>query len=392
MSLKKIPRINPPGYIGIIGGGQLGRMMTFTAKRMGYNVIVLDPKPNSPAGQVADQQIIAPYTDIKALRELGSETDVLTYEFEHIDANLLSELEQDGYAIYPSAKTLKSINNKFHQKSILQAADIAVPRFYRVSSLIELKEAFKKSNQRIVLKTCSGGYDGKGNIIIKSPELLDQAYDKFRNHQMMAEEYIDYEKEISIIIAKNDEGVSYYPIVENFHQDSILIKSIIPAQVTTAVASKVKLLAKKVADVLDDYGVFCIEMFLDKNSNILVNEIAPRPHNSGHYTIEGCITSQFEQLIRIITGMPMGSTELRSPAAMYNILGYDQVSGVYSINGIESVLNIKDCHLHLYGKSESHYLRKIGHITALGSSGKAASAKAKKALESIKTKFIGEYL
>jgi len=383
MNTKEIFRLNPPSIIGIIGGGQLGRMLVLEAKRMGYNVIVLDPKPNSPAGQVADEQIIADFSDIVALRELSSKTDVLTYEFEHIDVESLSLIEKDGYNLYPSSNTLKMIQNKYIQKTILKNSGIKVPDFYSVSSLIELTDIFYKLGQKIVLKSCTGGYDGKGNIILKDINKLEAAYKEFCNNELMAEEFIHYTKEVSIIIAKNHKGICFYPIAENIHRDSILINSIIPARISTETEKRIRDIAEKVADQLDDFGVFCIEFFIDSDLNVLVNEIAPRPHNSGHYTIEGCITSQYEQLIRIITGMPLGSTKLRSPCAMYNILGSDEVSGAYCVKGIESILAMEDCYLHLYGKAESTHLKKIGHITSLDDSVENADLKAKKALNNI---------
>lgn len=388
MKAREIFRLKPPSNIGIVGGGQLGRMLVLEAKRMGYNLIVLDPKPNSPAGQVADEQIIADFTDIIALRELSAKTDVITYEFEHIDVESLSLIEKHGYKIYPSSNTLRMIQNKYIQKSILKNSDIKVPNFYLVGSLIELTDIFYKLNQKIVLKACTGGYDGKGNIVIKDINKLEEAYKELCNHELMAEEFIDYIKEVSIIIAKNHEGISFYPIAENVHRNSILINSIIPAKISNETEKEIRCIAEKVIKEIDDFGVFCIEFFIDSNLNILVNEIAPRPHNSGHYTIEGCITSQFEQLIRIITGMPLGSTKLRLPCAMYNILGSDDVSGKYCVDGIESILNIEDCHLHLYGKSESKHLKKIGHITALDDSVEKADLKVKNALCSIKTDFL----
>jgi 5-(carboxyamino)imidazole ribonucleotide synthase len=384
MNAREIFRLNPPSSIGIVGGGQLGRMLVLEAKRMGYNVIVLDPQPNSPAGQVADEQLIADFSDIIALKELSAKTDVITYEFEHIDVESLSLLEKDGYKIYPSSNTLRMIQNKYIQKSILKKSGIKVPNFYSVNSLIELTDIFYKFDQRIVLKSCTGGYDGKGNIVIKDINKLEEAYKEFCNNELMAEEFIDYTKELSIIIAKNHEGIIFYPLVENVHKNSILINSIIPAKISNETEKRIRHIAEKGIEEINDFGVFCIEFFIDSNLNILVNEIAPRPHNSGHYTIEGCITSQFEQLIRIITGMPLGSTKLRLPCAMYNILGSDDVSGKYCVNGIESILAIEDCYLHLYGKSESKHLKKIGHITALDNSVENADLKAKKALSSIK--------
>ncbi|ADL53098.1 5-(carboxyamino)imidazole ribonucleotide synthase [Clostridium cellulovorans] len=388
MNKREIVRLNPPSNIGIIGGGQLGRMLTVEAKRMGYNVIILDPKPNSPAAQVADKQITAEFTDINALRKLAEKTDVLTYEFEHIDVGLLNEIESKGYKIYPSSKTLKVIQNKYVQKSILKEAGIKVPAFYLVNSLEELRNIFYNLGEKIILKTCKGGYDGKGNIVVKNIKKLEDAYKEFSDKELMVEEFINYTKEVSIIVAKNHEDITFYPIAENNHKDSILINSIIPAKISKDTEEKIIEVAKKVVETLDDFGVFCIEFFIDTDLDVLVNEIAPRPHNSGHYSIEGCTTSQYEQLIRIVTGMPLGSTKLRLPCVMYNILGSDEVQGKYCINGVEEILDMEDCYFHLYGKEETSYLKKIGHITALADCVEMAERKAKKVMDSLVIKSL----
>lgn len=386
MKAREISRLNPPSSIGIVGGGQLGRMLAFEAKRMGYNVIVLDPKGNCPAAQVCDEQIKADFSDITALKELAIKTDVITYEYEHIDVEMLSLVEKEGYKVYPSSNTLKMIQNKYIQKTILKNAGIGVPSFYSVNSVEELKDIFYKLDGRLVLKTCTGGYDGKGNAIIKDINQIDEAYKEFAHAELMAEEFVDYIKEVSIMVARNHDGIIFYPVAENIHENSILIKSTIPAAISSETEEKIKVVAKKVVEVLDDYGVFCIEFFVDSNSNVLVNEIAPRPHNSGHYSIEGCVTSQFEQLIRIVTGMPLGSSKLRLPSVMYNVLGSDDVDGEYFVNGFYEILELEDCHPHLYGKEDSKKLRKMGHVTALASSISEADRKAKKALSLIMRK------
>lgn len=383
MNTKQIKKLYPPAIIGIIGGGQLGRMIIFEAKRMGYHVIVLDPKPNSPAGQVADEQIVANYSDLNAIRELARRVDVITYEFEHIDVALLRVIEEEGNSVYPSSKTLKIIQNKYVQKSMLTNIGVKVPDFCVVETLEDLEHAFWKYQQKIILKTCTDGYDGKGNIIIKNRSELEAAYEKFCHQELIVEEYVDLIKEVSIVIAKNENEIAFYPIAENIHKDSILIKSLIPANITKEIEDKILLVSKQIMNELNDYGIFCIEFFIDSKFNVLVNEIAPRPHNSGHYTIEGCISSQFEQVVRIVCGLPLGSTSLRMPCAMYNILGNQSTNGKYSIGGVESVLNIPDCYLHLYGKAETNYLKKIGHVTALDVSVEAADYKAKQARNNI---------
>lgn len=384
MSTKKIVKLDPLSTIGIIGGGQLGRMLALEARRIGYNVIVLDPKSNSPAGQVADEQIIASFDDDSALRTLAIKTDVITFEFEHINADSLKLLEDDGYAIYPSSKTLKLIQNKYVQKNMLKSIGIKVPEFYLINSLMELNDVFYKFGQKVILKTCRDGYDGKGNIVIKDIFELEEAYQIFSGLEIMAEKFIQFTNEVSIIIAKNQDGIVLYPIAENFHKNSILINSLVPSNISKDIEKEVHRMSKIIIEELDDYGVFCIEFFIDSDSNVLVNEIAPRPHNSGHYTLEGCVTSQFEQQVRIVTGMPLGSPKLRFPCVMYNILGNEHVDGVYRISGVDEILSIEDCHFHLYGKLESKHLKKIGHITVIDDSVSQADRKAKVALSKIK--------
>lgn len=386
---KQIKRLGPPSRIGVIGGGQLGRMLTLEAKQMGYHVTVLDPKPDAPAGQVADAQIIASFEDARALRILAEGSDVLTYEFEHIDAHLLSELEDQGHRVYPSSATLKVIQNKFEQKSRLQSLGIPVPEFHKIDSLETLKTTFRQMGGRLVLKSCTGGYDGKGNRIVKSSDQLDDAYADFEGTEMMAEAFVDYIQEVSILVARNHESLVLYPIAENVHEDSILIKSIIPACLSEKAEAGIREIASKIVDALDDYGVFCIEFFVDAQQGVSVNEIAPRPHNSGHYSIEACVTSQFGQLLRVITGMPLGSARLKSPCVMFNLLGQGEGTGNYRLSGTESLLALEDAYLHVYGKPETGHLRKLGHVTVLGETAEAAEDKALRAFNQLEIEILG---
>lgn len=380
---KEIKRLYPPATIGIIGGGQLGRMFVFEAKQMGYHVIVLDPKPNSPAGQVADEQILADFDNECAYIELAKKTDVITFEFEHINVDILSNLETQGYKVIPSSNTLKIIQNKFKQKTILKEAGIKVPEFSMVTSLEDLKNKFLNFNKKAILKSSTQGYDGKGNMIIKCEQDLEKAYNYFMNQEIFVEELVDFVKEVSIIVVKNNSETIFYPISENIHEDSILIKSIVPAAISDDIIRKIHLTSEKIMDKLDDLGVYCIEYFIDKNHEVLVNEIAPRPHNSGHYTIEGCISSQFEQLVRVVCNMPLGLPELRMPCVMKNILGNSNVDGEYIVSGLENLLKISDCHFHLYGKPDTKHLKKIGHITVFDKSSESANKKAEEAINSI---------
>lgn len=377
--------LQPPARIGIIGGGQLGKMITVEAKRMGYHVTILDPTPSSPAGQVADKQIIASFMDVKAIKKLARGCDVITYEFEHIDAEILIDLEPEGYVIYPSGKTLKNIQDKFIQKTILKDAGVLVPDFFSINGMQDISTCIDSVGLPFILKSRTGGYDGKGNILIKTTDQFMQALEGLTDCSLMAERFIDFEQELSIIVAKNIDGeIACYPIVENIHENSILRLTKAPAVIEPEIEKNILDITHKVMGVLDDCGVFCIEMFLGKNGDVFVNEIAPRPHNSGHYTIEACVTSQFEQLVRIITGMPLGSAKQREPCVMVNILGDDKVEGQFGFEGIEYILGEEDLHLHIYGKQFTNNLKKIGHITVLNESIKIAEDLAMRALSMIR--------
>lgn len=379
MSKVNIERLHPPATIGLVGGGQLGRMFIFEAKRMGYNVVVLDPNHNSPAGQVADQQIVADFSDRDAYLQLAKESDVITYEFEHIDAEILKHVENQGFRVIPSSKTLEIIQDKYRQKTFLEEIGVKVARFSSVQDFDDLKSKFELMNRKGILKSCTNGYDGKGNFLVRSEDDLEKAFLEFGEQGILIEELVDFVREVSIVVVRNQSGVFFYPVSENVHSKSILIKTLVPAAIPEGLEAKIIEISEKIAHELDDFGVYCIEYFIDKNQEVLVNEIAPRPHNSGHYTIEGCVSSQFEQLVRVVCGMPAGSTQLRKPCAMYNILGDQHVSGEYEIGGLEGVLEIEDCHLHLYGKQKTGNLRKIGHLTAFGQTREDADLKAIKA-------------
>lgn len=374
----------PPSKIGIIGGGQLGKMLAEEAKRMGYYVTVLDPTPASPAAQVVDEQIIASFSDKDAYRKLAEITDVLTFEFEHIDADILCDLEAEGYNICPSGSTLKKIKNKYIQKSILAQAGLPVPEFAKADTLEDIENGIEKFGLPLMLKACFGGYDGKGNYLIRSKEEIGTAYNLLRKNDLMLEKFIDFTTELSIMVARDRHGnIKHYPVVENIHEENILRVTKAPAQIERNVLEKIQQITQKTLEVLDDAGVYCIEMFLDKDNEVYINEIAPRPHNSGHYTIEGCVTSQYEQLLRIITGMPLGSPRLLSPCVMANILGDGTVDGPYTFEGLEKVLAREGTYLHLYGKHTTARMKKTGHLTVLSDSVAKAEEVAIEALNDI---------
>jgi 5-(carboxyamino)imidazole ribonucleotide synthase len=362
-------------------------MLAFEAKRMGYSVTVLDPTPHSPAGQVCDAQITASFQDAEAIRALAAQSDVLTYEFEHIHADILCTLESEGTCVVPSGNTLKCIQNKYMQKTRLQAAGLPVPAFMRIDGRKDIDTAAEVFGYPVVLKTCTGGYDGKGNYVIQRPKEADIGYAALGANRipLMAEAFVPFDRELSILAARDAEGrCVLYPIADNLHEGNILRRTQVPASLSNAAAEAVTSAAQGVLQALDDAGLFCIELFLTGEDRVYINEIAPRPHNSGHYTIEACYTSQYEQLLRIMTGLPLGSARLRSPAVMLNLLGDDQVRGGYAVTGYAQILSKEGVYPHLYGKAATQPLKKIGHITVLGDTLKDAAEKADSLLQALR--------
>ena len=344
--------------IGIVGGGQLGQMLTQAAKPLGFEVLVVDPNENSPAAQVGADQIQAKLTDIDAIADLAASTDVITWEIEHIPADFLISLVEGGKDVQPSPITLFMIQDKLTQKQFLREAGIPVADF---SS--DLSGASFLGGGPYVVKSRKGGYDGRGNLVLDT--LDEQAVSNFFGDiPVYVEKAVAFEKELAVIAARDKSGnVVTYPAVETIHENSICNMVISPAQVEDKVLRQANDIANETLKRLDGAGVFAIEMFV-VGGEVLVNEIAPRVHNSGHHTIEANQTSQFEQHIRAVTNMPLGSTAMRFPVAvMINILGKREEP--MSLEGIDKVLALPDTHLHLYGKSPRQ-ARKIGHITVLG--------------------------
>jgi len=367
--------------IGIIGGGQLGKMMILEAKKMGFYITILDPTPECPADSIADEHIIADFNDKKAIRRLSKKSDLITYEFEHIDVKTLKELEAEGYKIYPTAKSLEIIQNKYHQKTVLKQSKIAVPDFIKVKNPDNILEAAEEFGYPLMLKSCTGGYDGKGNYLIESKEEVKEAFKELGEGKnlLMAEKHIDFKKEISIIAARSADGeMEVYPAGENKHQDNILYETKVPADISNKLEKKAEELAREVLKIFAGIGIFCVEMFLTADNELLINEIAPRPHNSGHYTIEGCVTSQFEQHIRAISELPLGNTQLLRPSVMRNILGTGS-EGTAEVVGIESALAIKGVKVHIYNKKTARPGRKMGHLTVTADSLELAADRAVKA-------------
>jgi len=368
--------------IGIIGGGQLGKMMILEAKRLGFYVTTLDPTPDCPSHSISDEHIIASFDDPQAYLDLAAKSDVITYEFEHIHAEVLETLEHNGHVIYPSVNSLKVIQNKYTQKLKLRGNGVPVPRFDLVESVGRIIELSEKDSfgYPIMLKTIHGGYDGKGNALIMDKSEADNAFRILGGdrNKLMAEEFVDYVKEISIIACRGTDGSRViYPAAENSHKNSILDVTIVPARVTKSAVEKATAIAHRVMEVFEGVGTFCVEMFVTEGGGVLVNEVAPRPHNSGHYTIEGCLANQFENHIRAIAGLPFGNVGLIRPTVMVNLLG--ESDGSARLNGLEQAYIDPNVHVHFYGKSGSKIARKMGHLTAVDETVEGALARAERA-------------
>jgi 5-(carboxyamino)imidazole ribonucleotide synthase len=350
--------------LGIVGGGQLGKMMAFEAKRMFMKVIILDPNKDCPASSLADKLIIGDFSDEQKIYDLSKEVDIITFEIELANATALNNLEESGFVVHPSPKTLSIIQNKYRQKKFLRENMITVPEFELVSSKEQLMDYCSNSGFPVLLKACEDSYDGRGNYLIRSEIEIGKALAYFSGRQIMVEKFVNFKKEISIMVARNSSGtISYFPIAENIHEDHILKTSIIPARISKETEGKAIDLAIMTMKSLKGSGIFGIEMFVDEDDNVLINEIAPRPHNSGHYSIEACSISQFEQHIRAILNYPLLQPILLSNAVMINILGPNNYTGPYEITGIDELFGIPGVKIHVYGKLETKPRRKLGHVT-----------------------------
>ena len=359
--------------IGIIGGGQLGRMMTVPAKQLGFEVTVLEANPGCPAAQVGADQIVGSITDEAAIRELADQTDVLTWEIEHIPAELLLQLKAEGYNVSPDPWALLNIQDKLVQKQNLVLLGIPVAEH------VELEDV--ELGQRLMYKSRRGGYDGRGNLVTDDPE---EAAERFGGSSgqdsYFAEKLVPFRAEVAAIFARDRMGnVGHYPLVETVHVDNICHTVMMPPRRTSCVAeARANAVGREVMEMLPGAGVFAIEMFVLEGDEIVVNEIAPRVHNSGHLTMEANETSQFEQHVRAITGMPLGDMDPRHPdAMMINILG-TRVDDVLDRTGLDAGLALGDVSVHFYGKTPRPE-RKIGHITVVGENAPEVTEKAQQA-------------
>lgn len=377
--------------LGIIGGGQLGKMMIQACSKWSITTTVLDPSPKCPASPLSDHLVVAGFRDEAGLAEIARETHVLTCEFEHISTDGLQSLERQGYTVYPKAESLKIIQNKYHQKKTLKEHGLPVGPF----ALIEKEEDLADFGQRwgypYMLKTATEAYDGKGNHLVVSPLQNQEAYHFLsqRSSMIYAEAFVDFEKEISILCCRGKDGtIATYPPAENIHKESILYQTLAPARITREQTEAAQQIAAQISTLFDAVGIFCVEMFLDPDGQLLINEVAPRPHNSGHFTIEACITSQFENHVRAVLGLPLGSTRQLAPAVMRNLLGEPDHAGRPIVAGLEEAFKIPGLHLHFYGKEETRPQRKMGHFTVLADTAEEALSLADQAESTLKVRSV----
>ena len=351
--------------LGVIGGGQLGMMITEAAKNLSEHIseiIVLDPTENCPAAQAGAKQIVGDFKDELAILKLAERSDIITYEIESGNTDVLSKLKAK---IEPSPSTLSIIQDKLSQKTFLSENELPISQFYEITYLDNLREKINELGLPVLLKSRRDAYDGRGNFKITSPDEVEKAYQYFDGKSLMVEKFVNFKMEVSVIAARNTKGdIATYPLVENIHENNILKMTIAPARVSDNVIKDAGKIAKKTMEVLKGAGVFGIEMFIDQDDKILINEIAPRVHNSGHHTLQSCKTSQFEQHLRAILGLELGSTDLVHKTVMCNILGPDGFEGKYKPVQLE-----KDgVYLKMYRKDVSKPQRKLGHFNVVDQS------------------------
>jgi len=352
----------PGPTLGVVGGGQLGRMLGEAAAPLGVDLVVLDPTPECPASPVARKQIVGDFDDPDAIRELAEVSDALTYEIELADPDVLAEVSEEfDVPVNPDPGTLRTIQDKLVQKEALADAGIPVPDFIGIGGEKDLKMVVDELDG-VMLKAREGGYDGRGNTPVQDPDDAADALDEL-GVETMAESFVPFERELSVIGVKAADEVATYPVTETIHEEEILRASVSPARTDDETLDRAHEVATEVLEFLDGWGVYGIELFETEAGEILVNEIAPRPHNSGHWTIEGARTSQFENHIRAVLGWPLGSTELREPTVSANILGDVDEPEEATLYNIDSILDEPNAHLHWYGKTQARPLRKMGHIT-----------------------------
>ena len=367
----------PGATIGMVGGGQLGRMFALEARRMGYRLAVLDPGADTPAAQFCDYHLRAPFDDRQACLELARCSDVVTLEWENADVATLREMAAH-VAVHPAPEVLEVAQHRVREKDAARRLGVRTAEYRPVASGEELQAALREIGAPAILKTARMGYDGKGQAVIRTPDAAAAAWDELAGEggEFILEAMVDFRMEVSVVCARSASGeMACFPVAENEHRRGILHLSVIPARVSPAVAEEARRVAETLAEGLGVVGLLAVEMFVDRQDRILMNEIAPRPHNSGHYTWEACPVSQFEQQLRAVCGLPLGDVSLLRPAAMVNLMGEDVGTGLARPQVVDA-LALAGTALHLYGKSTARPGRKMGHLTALADSADAAAERA----------------
>jgi 5-(carboxyamino)imidazole ribonucleotide synthase len=362
--------ILPGSTIGVLGSGQLGRMFAIAARRMGYRVHTFSPETDTPTGQVADVEVTASYDDLDAVRDFTRQVHVVTFEFENIPVTTVDAVAEH-VCVRPSGAALHTTQHRLREKTFLARGGFPVTPFRPVSSLAELQAGMRDLGLPAVLKTAGFGYDGKGQSKITSPSEGEAALRVLQGQEAVLEAFVDFEREVSVVAARGLDGAfTHYGVIENSHRQHILDVSIAPATVSPKIAHEAVEIARSILAALDVVGILCVEFFLTRDGKLLVNELAPRPHNSGHLTVDACVTSQFEQQLRAVCGLSLGSTEQYRPAAMGNLLGDLWHHGEPDWAAACTFPEVK---LHLYGKLMPRPGRKMGHLTAMAASAGAAS-------------------
>ena len=365
--------------IGILGGGQLARMSAYQAYKLGFEIAILEKEPQSPAGQLTKYDFAGWVDDKKLVKKFAEKCDIITLENEFIDYKDLEFIEQLGKKVLPSSKTISLIQDKFIQKKTFRRNGIPVPEFLEVKASSTFKTISAKLGERFILKSRKMGYDGYGNAFVKDEKSYADGLDELseRHSQVLAEELIDFRKELAVMIARTRRETKAYPVVETIQKNHICHTVIAPADISPGLGKTAEEIAINAVEAVKGYGIFGVELFITRDNKILVNEMAPRPHNSGHYTIEACVTSQFENHVRAVLNLPLGATRMVKPAAvMVNLLGKKEGLGI--VEDYREALKEENLHLHIYGKEMSRLGRKMGHITMLGNDPGAVLRRLKK--------------
>ena len=370
----------PGGTLGVLGSGQLGRMFAIAARRLGYRIHVLSPESDTPTGQVADKEIQASYQDLKAVEDFAAEVDVVTFEFENVDSQTVEAIERNT-RVHPAGRVLHTTQHRLREKNFLQSISVPVTPFAAIRSQEDLENA-ASTHAPGVLKTAAWGYDGKGQVKVEAPTDAIAAWEQIDRAEAIFEKFVDFNQELSIVAARGQDGeCAFYGPMANLHENHILSISVCPGGFSEKVTSEAQEITRAILEALNYVGTLCVEFFLTQDGSLLVNELAPRPHNSGHLTIDGHRTCQFEQQVRAIAGLPLGSPAQIKPAAMVNLLGDVWQNGDPDWS---SALAINDLKLHLYGKREARVGRKMGHINILSDTPESAKQLAVSALQSLK--------